>query len=139
MTRILVIGRDNPLCQEIGNALDKRNFPTEYAAGDANTLHRLRMKSFGVVVTSPESSVDEDLALLEEMRGIRPGVKTVVLAFASTPAELIAALRAKVFACFTRPFNATEIANLLVKLRPTISGVMILRCCPRVRDGFRFE
>jgi hypothetical protein len=36
-------------------------FPIEYAAGDANTLHRLRLKSFGVVIGSPESSVDEDL------------------------------------------------------------------------------
>ena len=112
MSRILVIARDNPLSLEIGNTLGKWNFPMEYAAGGADTLHRLRMKSFKVVVTSSESAVDEDLALLEEMRAIHPGVKTIVLAPASTPTELIAALRAKVFACFTRPFNATEIARL---------------------------
>jgi anti-sigma regulatory factor (Ser/Thr protein kinase) len=70
------------------------------------------MRSFGVVITSPDSTVEEDLALLQEMRSIRPGVKSIVLAGHSTPAEVIAALRARVFACFTPPFNAGEIASL---------------------------
>src|SRR5215813_12455253 len=70
------------------------------------------LQSFGVVITSPESAVDEDLALLEEMRAIRPGVKCIVLARQSTPKEIIAALRARVFACFTPPFNADEVADL---------------------------
>jgi anti-sigma regulatory factor (Ser/Thr protein kinase) len=70
------------------------------------------MMSFGVVVTSPQSTVHEDLALLHEMRQIRPGVKSIVLARESTPEDVIAALRAKVFACFTPPFDAQEIAHL---------------------------
>jgi anti-sigma regulatory factor (Ser/Thr protein kinase) len=86
--------------------------PTEQAAGHADALHRLRMRAFGVIITNPDSAVDEDLALLEEMRDIRPGVKCIVLARDSTPGEVIAALRAQVFACFTPPFNANDIAEL---------------------------
>jgi anti-sigma regulatory factor (Ser/Thr protein kinase) len=112
MSRVLVIASDNPVSEQIGAALCTVTFPMEYAAGHADTLHKLRTKSFGVVVTSPESTVEEDLALLEEMRGIRPGVKTILLARHSTPAEVIAALRARVFACFTPPFEPSEIANL---------------------------
>jgi anti-sigma regulatory factor (Ser/Thr protein kinase) len=84
----------------------------EYSAGHADALQRLRMRSFGVVITNPDSTVEEDLALLEEMRAIRPGVKSIVLARHSTPDEVIAALRARVFACFTPPFDPDEIANL---------------------------
>jgi anti-sigma regulatory factor (Ser/Thr protein kinase) len=84
----------------------------EYSTGHADTLQRLRRQSFGVVVTHPDSSVEEDLALLEEIRGIRPGVKCIVLARHSTPDDVIAALRARVFACFTPPFDAGEIAHL---------------------------
>jgi anti-sigma regulatory factor (Ser/Thr protein kinase) len=84
----------------------------EFSAGHADALQRLRMRSFGVVITNPDSTVEEDLALLEEMRAIRPGVKTIVLARHSTPDEVIAALRARVFACFTPPFDPDEIANL---------------------------
>jgi anti-sigma regulatory factor (Ser/Thr protein kinase) len=84
----------------------------ECSAGHADTLQRLRKRSFGVVVTHPDSTVEEDLALLEEIREIRPGVKCIVLARHSTAEEVIAALRARVFACFTPPFDPAEIANL---------------------------
>jgi len=112
MSRVLVIESDDPVSRAIGNALAGWNFPMEYAAGDAEALNKLRMKSFGVVVTCAESTVEEDLALLSEMRSIRPGVKFVVLARHSTPDEVIAAIRAKVFACFTPPFDAEEIADM---------------------------
>jgi anti-sigma regulatory factor (Ser/Thr protein kinase) len=115
MSRILVIGSDNHVSQEIGDALLAAGIPMEYSAGYADTLQRLRMRSFGVVITSPDSAVEEDLALLEEMRAIRPGVKSIVLARHSTPDEVIAALRARVFACFTPPFDPDEIANLAGK------------------------
>ena len=87
----------------------------EYSAGHADALQRLRVRSFGIVITSPDSTVEEDLALLEEMRAIRPGVKCIVLARHSTPDEVIAALRARVFACFTPPFDPGEIASLASK------------------------
>jgi anti-sigma regulatory factor (Ser/Thr protein kinase) len=112
MSRVLVIDPENPVSQEIGEAVVGCGMPVEYAAGYADALHKLRAKAFGVVVTSPQSTVEEDLALLGEMREIRPGVKTIVLARQSTPDEVIAALRAKVFGCFTPPFDAAEIGNL---------------------------
>ena len=114
MSRVLVIGSQAQVSREIGNALSAANFPMEYSAGHADTLQRLRMRSFGVVISSPESTVEEDLALLAEMRAIRPGVKSIILAPHSTPDEVIAALRARVFACFTPPFDSGEIATLAI-------------------------
>jgi anti-sigma regulatory factor (Ser/Thr protein kinase)/ActR/RegA family two-component response regulator len=113
MSRVLVIGSDIQVSRKIGDALAAADFPIEYAAGHADALQRLRMRSFGVVITSPDSTVEEDLALLQEMRSIRPGVKSIVLARHSTPDEVIAALRARVFACFTPPFDPGEIASLV--------------------------
>jgi anti-sigma regulatory factor (Ser/Thr protein kinase) len=98
--------------REIGEALVAAGFPIEHSAGHADTLQRLRKQSFGVVITHPDSTVEEDLALLQEMRTIRPGVRTIVLSQRSTPDEVIAALRARVFGCFTPPFDPAEIANL---------------------------
>ncbi len=115
MSRVLVIGSHAQVSREIGDALSAAELPMEYAAGHADALHRLRMSSFGVVITSPDSAVDEDLSMLEEMREIRPGVKCIVMAHASTPAEVIAALRARVFACFTPPFDSEAIANMAIR------------------------
>src|SRR5271155_2020678 len=112
MSRVLVMGDQPPAGREIGDALPAADFPMESSAGHADTLRRLRMRSFGVIITCPDSTVDEDLALLEEMRAIRPGIKCIVLASHSTPDEVIAALRARVFACFTPPFDPIEIASL---------------------------
>ena len=115
MSRVLVIGSENEVSQAIADALSAADFPMEYSVGHADALQRLRSRSFGIVVTSPACTVEEDLALLEEMRAVRPGVKCIVLARHSTPEEVIAALRARVFACFTPPFDAAEIANLARK------------------------
>src|SRR4029077_5808029 len=76
MSRVLVIGSDAQVSRKIGDGLSSGDFPMEYSAGHADALQRLRMRSFGVVITNPDSTVEEDLALLEEMRAIRPGVKS---------------------------------------------------------------
>lgn len=112
MSRVLVIGTDNPITHEIGDALSLAGVPIEYTAGPIGALQRLRLRSFGVVITSPSTSIEEDLALLAEMRLIRPALKCILLGPRSTPADIIAALRARVFACFTPPFDAHAIAGL---------------------------
>jgi anti-sigma regulatory factor (Ser/Thr protein kinase)/ActR/RegA family two-component response regulator len=111
MRQVLLIGPDSGVNGPIGEALTRAGCTFECAAGDADALRRIRRKFFDVVVTSPLTSVDEDLALLEGIREIRPGVKVVILAPQSTPEDVIAALRARAFACFTPPFNASEIAE----------------------------
>lgn len=112
MSRVLIVGNRLEVNRAIGDAIEAAGLPIDYSEGHADTLQRLRTQSFGVVLTSADSSLVEDLALLEEMRGIRPGVKCILLAGHSTPVEVIAALRARAFACFTPPFDTHEIASL---------------------------
>ena len=83
------------------------------AAGAADCLRRLRLCAYDLVVTDPHTSVEEDLALLDEMRGVRPGVRTIVLAPAVTPQGVIAALRAKVFACFVSPIDQEDLVAMV--------------------------
>jgi anti-sigma regulatory factor (Ser/Thr protein kinase) len=100
------------MSRSIGDKLTASGIPMEYAAGHADAMHRLRMRAFGIVITNPASVVDEDLALLEEMRQIRPGVRCIILTPQSTPDEVIAALRARVYACFSAPFDLEAIVDL---------------------------
>ena len=112
MSRVLIIGSHAPVSREIGESLCAAGLPAEYSAGNADALKRLRIRAFGVVITSADSAIDENLVLIEEMRSIRPALKCIVLAEHSTPDKVIAALRAHVFACFSPPFDSYEIANL---------------------------
>jgi signal transduction histidine kinase len=111
MSRILVIGNYDLVSSAIVTNLLESKIHLEYAVGHADSLQRLRARSFAVVITSAHSGFDEDLALLEEIRLIRPAVKCIILAPSSTPDEVIAALRAHAFACFTAPFDPDAIAD----------------------------
>ena len=109
MGRVLVIGSGNPVTHTIVDLLSTAGVPIEFAAGPVVALQCMRARSFAITITSPGTSIDEDLALFKEMRFIRPGIKCVVLAPHSTPQEIIAALRARVF---TAPFDAQAIATI---------------------------
>jgi anti-sigma regulatory factor (Ser/Thr protein kinase)/ActR/RegA family two-component response regulator len=115
MSRVLIIEGRNHVSHNVGDALAACDLPVEYAAGHADALQRIRIRSFGVVITSADTAIAEALALLEEMRTVRPALKYIVLAPHSTPDEVIAALRARVFACFTPPFDTHEITNLAAR------------------------
>ncbi len=61
MSRVVVIGSESEVNQKIGDALAAFDFPIEYALWNAEALRRLRMRSFGVVVTSPDSTAEDEL------------------------------------------------------------------------------
>ena len=75
MQRILIIGEDPAVGVSISPQLQACSI--EIADGDAEALQRLRQRAFELVLTDPKSSVQEDLALVNEIENIRPGVKTI--------------------------------------------------------------
>ena len=111
MSSVLLIGKETETILSIVQALAASDCHCERASGGASAIRRLRKQSFDVVITDPDTTIDEGLALSEEMRDIRPGMKAILLAPSSTPEEIIAALRARVFVCFSAPFDVHEIAS----------------------------
>jgi len=110
-SRVLLIGKDPQLGEPLEQGLSAHNCVFEYANGSADALRRVRQTPYAVVITDPNTCIEEDLALLHEMRAIRPGVRFIVLAPSGTPEEIIAALRARVFLCKTAPFDPLDIAS----------------------------
>src|SRR6202167_5949863 len=143
MSRVLIIGSESPVSRAIGDALTASSMPVVYSAGHVDALRRLRAQSFGVVITSAYNALDEGLAFLEEIRAVRPGVKCIVLAHKSTPDEVIAALRARVFAFFSPPFDPGDIAHLAGRAasdsqwRDDIQGLSAKPCWVSVRVNCR--
>jgi anti-sigma regulatory factor (Ser/Thr protein kinase)/ActR/RegA family two-component response regulator len=115
MKRILMIGDEPGLKTQLAQTPRLRECEIVSASGNAEALQRLRLRVFDQVITDPRTSVEEDLALLAEMRRIRPGLRTFILAPAATPEDIIAALRQEVFAIFGAPFNHAEIADMVVE------------------------
>jgi anti-sigma regulatory factor (Ser/Thr protein kinase) len=108
--KVLLVGVDADIADALRSASVLEGCTLQAASGEADVLRRLRRASFDVVVTSPSTTIEDDLPLIEEIARVRPAAKAIVLAPRATPEGLIAALRARVFACFAAPFEVGEIA-----------------------------
>jgi CheY-like chemotaxis protein/anti-sigma regulatory factor (Ser/Thr protein kinase) len=112
VTRILLVDPDEALAQALRTTPQLEGTSVDVAAGDADALHRLRALAYEVVLTSPRTPVEEDLAFLEEARLARPGVRPIVLSEDAAPEQVIAALRSRVFAFFSAPWDVPEIVDM---------------------------
>ena len=109
--RVLLIGKSQDLDGSLEEHLASLHCAFARAAGSADALRQLRDTSYAVVITDPETSINEDLALINEIRRVRPGARVIVLAQDGTPEDIIAALRERVFFGQCAPFNPKEIAK----------------------------
>ena len=133
MARILLIDPEPSILQAFERSLVMAGHRLDTAAGDVDALRRMRYVAYDVVVTSPATTVEEDLALLDEIRAIRPGVRSVVLTGRASRDELLAALAARVFAVFSQPFDLTDIAAMVsgaAASAPGHDGIVLLSAVP---------
>ena len=110
MARLLAVDPDPGLVKALGETLPGHEIET--AAGDVDALVRLRERLTDVVITDPDTPVAEDLAFAAELRKARPGVRVIVLAPEVKHEDVVEALRAQVFSCFTPPYDFREIASM---------------------------
>jgi anti-sigma regulatory factor (Ser/Thr protein kinase)/ActR/RegA family two-component response regulator len=113
MARMLMVAPDEALLKALRASPLLKGHAIEVAAGDAAAVRRLRRKAIDVLVTSPDTSAEEDAAILDEVQRARPGVRIVLLVPRATPELVIDALRKRVFACFSAPIDASEVADML--------------------------
>lgn len=129
MHKILMVGENAELRNHLRTAVALQDCVIETARTEKAALRRLRCTAFDLLLTAPATPLDHDLELLEELRAVQPGLKIIILAAAATPDDVIAAMRAHVFACFTTPYNAVEVVEMVEKaLTPEASedGIQVL-------------
>jgi anti-sigma regulatory factor (Ser/Thr protein kinase) len=112
MTRLLLIDPPEDLAEALRTSPLLEGALVESAVTDADALRRLRLRSYDVVISSPSTPVEADLVFLEEARLARPGVRPIVLTPGAAPEEVIAALRSRVFAFFSAPYDLLEIVDM---------------------------
>jgi len=129
MARILLIDPEPSLLKALEASPVLAGHELTAAAGDVDALRRLRSRAFDVVVTNPSTTVEEDLALLDEIRRTRRGVRIIVLTDRASRQDVVGALSARVFAVFSKPFDPDEIAAMVsgaVASPPGHDGIVIL-------------
>jgi anti-sigma regulatory factor (Ser/Thr protein kinase)/DNA-binding NarL/FixJ family response regulator len=112
MARVLVIQGEPALIEDLRSVLAIDGHEVELCSGSCDALRQVRQKAIDVVLTDPSTSIDEDFALVEELRRTRPGIQIIVRAPEADRDDLITALRARVFACFTE-CDVSEIVDMV--------------------------
>jgi anti-sigma regulatory factor (Ser/Thr protein kinase) len=115
MARILMVAPDEALLNGLRASPLLESHTIDEAAGDMDAVRRVRRRAYDVLVTCPFTTVEEDLALLAEVRASRPGVRAILLAPRTTPEEVIRALRSQAFACFSAPLDTAELADMVAR------------------------
>ena len=113
MGRVMMIGRNEPLFGELREHSALREHDVQGCDSLIDALHRLHEHPWDVVITAPDISMGESLAVASEMSLLHPCVRIITLWPAATSEDVIAAMRAKVFACFTAPFDVAEVADMV--------------------------
>jgi anti-sigma regulatory factor (Ser/Thr protein kinase) len=108
-----MIGRSEGLFDELRRRAELSDSDIERCAGLVDALRRLRQQSWDVLLTDPDSTIGESLAVAEELSLLHPSVRVIALWPGATSQEIIAAMRAHVFACFTEPFDRAEVADMV--------------------------
>src|SRR5262245_23351105 len=113
MHKILMIGENAELYDHLRARDILRGCIIETVPTKTIALSQIRNAAFDIVLTSPATTVDHDLTRIDEFHATKPGPKIIILAAEATPQELISALRARAFACFTTPYNAIEVVEMV--------------------------
>jgi len=83
------------------------------ARDNEEALALLEKSAFDLVITDQASSAWEDVELLRKVRLVRPHTRVIIVADRSTPADVIAAIRAGAFSYFTKPLSTRALEEVL--------------------------
>jgi DNA-binding NarL/FixJ family response regulator len=84
-----------------------------FTASNEAALAKAARVHFDLIVTGERTSSTEDIRLLRKLRSVRPHTRLIILTDESTPAEVIAAMRARAFSYFSKPFSLATLAEMI--------------------------
>lgn len=113
MGRVLMVGRSDTLFDMVRGRAELRGHDILRCDRMIDGLRALRHQACDVLLTDPETTIGDSLAIARELALFHPSVRVIALWPAATNEEIIAAMRAKVFACFTEPFDEGAIADMV--------------------------
>jgi DNA-binding NarL/FixJ family response regulator len=110
-TVLVVAGSDSPVTSAVSTLLS--SWKLECARDNEEALALVEKSAFDLVITDQASSSREDVELLRKVRLVRPNTRLIIVADRSTPADVIAAIRARAFSYITKPLSTQVVEEVL--------------------------
>lgn len=108
---VLVIGRDSRVADIVAEALP--DWRLERAQNNASALQLLRAQYFNLLLTGDETSGQQDVELLRDVRRTRPHLRLIILTNDSTPADVIESMKERAFSYFSAPYTDEALTDML--------------------------
>jgi anti-sigma regulatory factor (Ser/Thr protein kinase)/DNA-binding NarL/FixJ family response regulator len=112
MSRVIVIGSDQGFADALASSAHLKDESVDSFGTALEALQDIRLHGADLVITDRKCPVRESLALVDELTRVRPGVRTILMAPELTDTDVVQALKAQVFACFTAPTDPREVADM---------------------------
>jgi DNA-binding response OmpR family regulator len=131
--RILIVDDDPDIHQLLAEALQASNRHIDSAADGLQGLARVQAAPYDLVITDVTMPGLSGLELLEQIHKIRPATRVVVMTVASTPEDVIRALREQAFTYLSKPFTIPEVSHLVdtaLESTPSDDDIEVLSAQP---------
>jgi DNA-binding NarL/FixJ family response regulator len=110
--KLLVVACTDPLVMDaVAGVLS--TWELVCANDDKEALGLVESSPFDLVITAEHSAGREDVELLRKIRMVRPHTRLIILTDESTPADVVAAIRARAFSYFSKPFSKSSLEEML--------------------------
>jgi len=110
-TVLVVACSDSPVMSVVSTVLP--SWKLQCVRDNEEALALVEKSAFDLLITDTASSGREDIELLRKVRLVRPDARVVIVADQSTPADVIAAVRARAFSYFTKPIYSHAFEEVL--------------------------
>jgi anti-sigma regulatory factor (Ser/Thr protein kinase) len=109
----LIVDTDPRVEEVVRLTLGAESWKILHAPDNLTALIMAEREPCDLVLTSEKTSANEDLELLRKIRRVRPHTRLIILTDETTPADIIASIRARAFSCFSKPFSFESLANMV--------------------------
>jgi DNA-binding response OmpR family regulator len=110
--RILIVDDDRDVHGLLRAALAAPDRKIESAYDGHGALRLVANTPYDVVLTSLELPGLDGMTLLERIHEVRPDARVVVMTVASTPDNIVRAIRDRAFCYFSKPFTVESVAEM---------------------------
>jgi anti-sigma regulatory factor (Ser/Thr protein kinase)/CheY-like chemotaxis protein len=110
-TVLVIACSDSSVMSVVSRALS--SWKVECARDNEEALALVEKSAFDLVITDQASSGRDDVELLRKVRLVRPHTRLIIVADRRTPADVIAAIRARAFSYLTKPLLTQVLEEVL--------------------------
>jgi len=113
MRLALIVDADPEVTSALGGVFESERWTIVHASDNRDALKLAEASAFDLIITGAKSTGKEDLELLRKIRRVRAHVRLIILTDASTPTDVITAMRERAFSYFTKPFSTASLAEIV--------------------------